>query len=319
MRIKFFRSATVEGSGGSTPPAEAAPPPAPNSQELIAQDIRSIMDFDPFGPEEQDGQPPSPATTEATPPAPAGEQNVVGTPPTGAPAAAPTAPPPPPPPTPDQALREAAAALAQSAQQIPQVIREAQAPQAPTAPKSDEYAPRTEQGQNIDYGMVMQQIPDQLIQGIASENPVERKQAVGQLLGVAMHIAHRQAVAHAVNQLRDEFSRVMPVFVQEQIQSFQTQQEVFNDFYGAFPHLSNPAIRPIVQREAKNLAAQLGVRGWSEDFRQRLGEHVTTMLRQFAAPVTPPPPTQAPVMSGPSARPAMPPAAPQAQPWDDLF
>lgn len=331
-----FWSGTVEGSGGA--PA-SAPAPAPTdgdgqgggyslpndggSSQAIADDIRAIMNYDPFESAAQDTLPSAGAGEAAQQGSTGPGQQVAGTPPTGAPAAAPAVQAPPSGPSADQALREAAAALAHSAQQIPQVIQQAT---APPQPQQDEWAPRDVRGQLIDYGVVMSQIPDQVIAGLASENPLERKQALSQTLGIAMHIAHRQTAAHVIQQLRHEFSQVMPTFVREEIQSFRTQQEVYKDFYDAFPALSHPAIRPIVQREAASLAQQLGVRGWTEDFRNKLGEHVTNVLRQFAAPAAVMPTQQtptvmqsAPVMSGTSVRPLVPTAGPNQQPWDDLF
>jgi hypothetical protein len=191
-------------------------------------------------------------------------------------------------------------------QQLPDAIRQAAPTPAPAAPKQevDIWAPHVD-GQPLNYVQVMAQIPQQITAGLTSENPVERQQALSQTLGMAMHITHRLAAKQAVEQLRTEFSQILPQFVGEQLRNYTQMQTVFNDFYGKYPQLSHPSIRQIVQKEAVNLAQQRGVNAWTEQFRDQLAEHVIGMLRgvipQNVQPSMPATPTV-----GTSARPAMP-------------
>lgn len=259
---------------------------APAETNGVSNEIAAIMNFDPFEPG-QESVPESPPA-----PTPEPQQPVV--------ADSPPAPEPTPPAAPDP-LQQTLGALQQTVQELPRVVADAVRPAAPAQPEPDAWAPMAD-GQPLNYVQVMSQIPDQALNGLVSENPAERKAAVSQLLGVAMHVAHRLAAKQAVEQVRNEMTRVLPVFVQDQIRTHNTMQSVFSDFYGKYPVLSNPSLRGVVQQEAVKLSQQLGVREWTPEFRDRLGEHVMSMLRGVA-PATVPQQQPAAPMVGPTARP----------------
>lgn len=279
IRNTLFWSENVEGSGGE------APAPAPDTNG-VSKEIADIMNFDPF--DSADPAPVSPPEPEVVP-TQAPEASAVPIPSVEAPAPAP------------DPLAQTVQGLQQTVQDLPNVIREAVKPQTPAAPEPDAWAPMVD-GQPLNYMQVMSSVPDGVINALASDNPAERKQALAQTLGIAMHVAHRLATKQAVEQVRAEMGRVLPAFVNEQLQTRERMTSVFNDFYGKHPELSHPSLRGVVQQEAVKLSQQLNVRDWTPEFRDRLGEHVRNMLRGVV-PATVQTQQPAAPMMGPTARP----------------
>lgn len=330
LRRELLRSATTEGSGGPAPSPgpDAAPPAAPvsepNTQELIADDIRSILNFDPFE-EKPSATPQAPAQVDPPPSAQAAPpvSSTAPVPPGGPAPAAPTPPVTAPQPGPPSDLAAAAAELAAAAQDLRQV----RAPQQ-QQPQTDDYAPQwippgSRDAQPLDYGQLVARFDPNLIDAMRSENPVEARQAIGHVLGSLAHVIHRNAVSHVVTQLRNEFGQVLPNFFDHQWEVRRGQEMVERDFYGKYPQLGSPAIRKIVQAEAMQMAGQWGGQGWNDGFRDALAQRVYQVLGAVmpAAQVAPTPAPSVPpagMMSGTGSRPALPPA-PSAQPWDDLF
>lgn len=299
MRLRNFweqllRSGSVEGGGAPAPApaADASAPATPAERMGVSEEIVNVFNFDPFEPSQE----------VETPPAVEGPEGVAGgvvsapPPPVQAPPeVAPSAPAEPPLAQTVQELRDAIGALPEAIRQVP--------PTAPPQPQEDAWLPRDGE-QALNYMQVMSTVPDQLVAAIGSENPTERKAAIGQLMGIGMTIAHRMAMKQAVEQVRREMSSILPQFVGEQIRNYDTAQQVYKDFYGKFPQLSAPQFRPIVQAEAAKLSRQLGVSGWTPEFRDRLGAHVLGMFGQVVPATVQPhaPATQTP---GATARPAM--------------
>lgn len=274
-REMFVRSENVEGSG------------APANNSGVSDEIATIMNFDPF----ESAEPVTPTPTEST--EPPTQPPVVDSPSVPPVEATPAAAPDP--------LQQTLGALQQTVQELPNAVAAAVAPKPAAAPEPDAWAP-TVDGQALNYQQVLSSIPDPVINGLASDNPAERRAALAQVLGVTAHVVHRLAAKQAVEQIRNEMGRVLPAFVQEQLQTHHAKQSVFQDFYGKHPELSHPSLRQVVQTEAVRLSQQLGVREWTPAFRDRLGEHVKSMLRGVA-PATVQPQQPAAPMVGPTARP----------------
>lgn len=306
VRSEFARSASVEGSGGAAPAPAPADTGASNAAQAgISDDIRSVFEWDPF-------EPTPPENVPAATPTP---EPVAATPPPVAQPATPVPPPPAPVPTPDPTLA-AVTELRQTVTQLPEMLREATRPAQPQQPEPDQWAPMAD-GQPLNYGALMQQVPDQLIASLGSENPLERKQAIANLLAISTHVAHRNAVKQAMEMVRSEMRQVLPAFVNNQLTEHVQRQQVFQDFYGNFPALANESLRPLVMQQAQALAAETGARGWSPEFRNRLGERVMSVLRG-AVPQTAPV-AQAPTMTPSSVRPTAPRVSSMQQEIDSLF
>lgn len=268
------------GGGGS----EAVATPASNADRMgLEPKIEEIFNFDPFEAEQ------------APAPAPAAEAAPVAE-------VAPPAPSTPPPPAPQAELAQVVQDLRQTVQELPRAM--APPPQPQSAPQEDAWIPRDGE-RALNYVDVMGQVPEAVYAGIRSENPAEQKAAVSQLMGIGMHVAHRLATKQAVEQVRREMSQILPQFVNEQLRTYDTMQRVYQDFYGKFPALSAPHFRGIVQQEAVKLSQQLGVSGWTPEFRDRLGEHVIGVLRGAVPQAVVPQAAPATQAMGATARPVM--------------
>jgi hypothetical protein len=324
-KFSFFRSGTTEGSGGGTEFQGSGV-----DSGAIDSEVRAILDFDPFTPEPEaapgngGGAEPLAATqTEGSPTPPLPLVPVAPTAPPVMPAPPPLDPNAPPPvaKTEAQIMAEAAAAFKEAATALKQPAP-ATPQQAPQQPEPDEFAPRDDNDQPLDYRQI--NIPDQLLNAMNSENPMERKAAVTQLISSSMATAHRMAVSQSTRMMQQTIARVLPGYVAERIQQHERQREVFTDFYQTYPDLSAPAIRPIILEQAQALQKHYGNPGWTPQFRDALGTHVRNMLRGFAPPTgapAPAAPLRAPagVMTPPSARPSAVVQPSRANAWDDLF
>lgn len=147
------------------------------------------------------------------------------------------------------------------------------------------------------------EMPDQLVTMLASEDPAERKQALASLTkGIAQTI-HQQTmgtVAQVIKQMQTD----IPQATMQQVQQQQMQDKVAGDFYGKFPHLDNPALKPSVRTIAETLMKQdllVGVQpAWTEAFMDRVATGVQALFGQPAAaqPTTATPPVTPPATFG---------------------
>lgn len=121
-------------------------------------------------------------------------------------------------------------------------------------------------------------IPDPLLQAMNSEDPAERKQGMQVLIqGVAKGIHER--VAHAAIKRIEAVQAAVPQMIQAQMQSAQTAQTVSQDFYGKYPQLNNPALKPLIQTVAKQymetVKATTGQEPqWNEQLRDEIAKKV---------------------------------------------
>lgn len=130
-------------------------------------------------------------------------------------------------------------------------------------------------------------VPDQLVTSLASEDPAERKQALGHLIkGVAIGI--HQTVANAVLQRLQTLERNIPETVQQKLAYTQQAQGVMSDFYGKFPQLNSPELRPLVAAAAQQHMATTGQRDWSPKLRDEIGQLVLNRLSGVVATQQPP-------------------------------
>lgn len=133
------------------------------------------------------------------------------------------------------------------------------------------------------------EIPDQLVNMLNSEDPGERKTALGTLIRGVSQTIHQQ-LAGVVKEVRDS----VPNSINDAIQMQQFQSQVNTEFYGKYPDLNTPEKRQVVHAVALNLMrqdAQMGVQpAWTPQFMERVGQAVNQMLgvQQPAQPAAQP-------------------------------
>lgn len=273
---------TGNGAGAAAPSAPAAAPaPTPEksgSTVLSSQEIADLFS----------GKSPAPVSDTGVPSKPpeAGATTAPGPGPT---ASAPSAQPAAPAENPEQALLKKQLADAQTLLQQYQQLHSAQSPaQQPAQPAGDGVPP---------YAF---NVPPQLLQMLESEVPAERQQAVGAIM---------TGTARAVHQtMLGEFSKVLegiPTLIQQAIQHNARSQQIFHDFYGKFPDLNIPALRPLVIGVAEQVVKESGANEWSAQIRDVIGQRVMAMLGRAPQGAPAPAPTPAPIMAGGAPRPAV--------------
>lgn len=243
-------AAPAEGTNGATPPAESP-----------GVDLKEILNYDPFEPKPgiENTQEPV-AGTEVVPPA---------TPPT---------PPQPDPNTPAaptleqfqelQARLTAMEAARYQQQQAPQGGQQQQ-PQP-----GQQGQPGTQPQPQRRYGFQVQQ---QILDGLNAEDPNVRNGSLVTLVNGVGEIIHDTVIAE-VRGMIEQMSAAVPQQIQQTTQAAAEQQKVFNDFYGTFPELNQPAFHQLVG----TIAGQIGAKkpgGWTPALRDEIGREVYKILK----------------------------------------
>lgn len=143
-------------------------------------------------------------------------------------------------------------------------------------------------------------IPDALVGSLSSDDPVEVKQGIQALVKGVGQTVHR-IVMEEVNSIVERERTAMTTSVSNQQQMVNLQQ----DFYAKFPELNNPALKPVVGNVAQQVMSELGVKEWSSEIRDVVGNRVRALLTVGVAPEPIPEPTpKPPMLTGGTGRPA---------------
>lgn len=271
-------AAAPSPAGASPAPGggQGAPPAARSEEELVNQ----IFGYDPFKSE--------PAPAAPTPPAPAAAQ----APPT------PEVPPVQGAQPPAQNGHIPLADLQASIERLASTVAQGQQPTQPAVDPIEQ----------VDIPSYALPIPDQLITHLQSQNPAEFRQGVQALVQGTLQHAHKAIVVA----MRREIGRFLPEAIGMQVRQHTEQQRVFNDFYGKFPQLGNPALRPLVVHVGQQVASEMRAAGqnvaWNEQLRDAIGARVMQMLtglvpQAAAQPAAPAAPAFVPTGASPAPTP----------------
>ena len=118
------------------------------------------------------------------------------------------------------------------------------------------------------------QVPDQMVDALRSEDPRLVKSAVEAMVNGAAEMAYRTALTEATEQMRTIASEIYS----QQQGTVSQQQQIFNDFYGAYPELNNPDLRIIVRAVGEQVAKELGTSTWGPKLRDLIGTRVRQLL-----------------------------------------
>lgn len=245
--------------GGTQAPRE------PVQESFGFTEIDKILSFDPFDGETKPAKAPAPpAAPEALP-----EKSATGL----APVADPGAPPAQPAPEGDSEKELLKQQLAQLQQQVAAARNLPQAPPRTQESKAKEAAPVPA------YNFT---IPDKLVDGLASEDPRDRQQALGALaqgLAQAIHTTIRQEYEGVLQaQMRQ-----VPQMMQQQLTTQQQARGVFDDFYGKYPQLNNPSLYPVVVQTAQAVMSETGAAQWNAQLRDTVAQRVMGLLQSTQA------------------------------------
>lgn len=135
--------------------------------------------------------------------------------------------------------------------------------------------PNQQQPQIPDFQV---QIPDELVQGLAAEDPMMRKRSLEQLgsgLGqMVLHRANQQVAA-----LYNHISNAIPQMVASMIAQHTQMRNWHDEFYGEYKEFgASPQMKQFVANIAANLAQQGKIRDMSRDSHKLVAEGVLAAL-----------------------------------------
>ena len=235
----------------------------------VPNEVIAVLGYDPFGPVDPSA-PPQPVEPAPPQPAPPSGRQPVG--PAAAPAQGPSE---------IETLRQQLGLVTQEFQQIRQGAPPPGGAAQPPQPSDPVPAYQYE-------------IPDQVLQLMASEDPAHRKLALGNVM---------TAVSRSVHGLmQKELATVIPALARQVMLEHMGQQEVGKDFYGTYKELDKPHLRPLIYQIASGWASQNPQAGWNAQTRDMIARLV---YQTFNMPF----PGQAPAGNGHA-----PPAAPVMMP-----
>lgn len=264
---------------------EVAPPPASGSpaEPVVEPGVGEVKAPSPA--------PETPPAPEATPAAPVtGETPAPGTPP-AAPAAEPAPSAAPTPPVGEEALKlQSLEATVEALQATIDGLRANPAPAAPAAPAG-------ESGTTEELPAYSLTLPKPVADAILGEDPQQAAAGIAHMMNSLATIIHANIrkelgvrEAALVGRLQQSASTVDEAEVRQKGQE---------EYYGAFPTHKNDNILPLVQAEARKMAAEFPNLKWGADYINALGTRVNNRIAALVSPapapeIVPVPPAPAP-------------------------
>lgn len=149
------------------------------------------------------------------------------------------------------------------------------------APKTQEAKPQGE-AKPEDQAPYKMQVPPQVAEAIASDDPALRQTAISALASAVMNQLYRdfsQAITAMREQVRQEMLQVVP----QQLEAREKVREVQQDFYTAFPDLERVAKSSKLAHDTmwgvvSQLAQAAKVQDWNQEFRNQAGEYIHQVL-----------------------------------------
>lgn len=152
------------------------------------------------------------------------------------------------------------------------------------------------------------QIPDELANGIYSDDVAERKAALASLvsgIGQSVHATLRAEVEQRLQGLQQS----LPQQVEQFTTATSERDKIRADFYGTFKELDRPEIYPLVKHYTAEVMKAGRHKNWTPQLRDEIGQKVKEFLGQFAPQKT----AKAPAQTRPGTRPPAAPADPTDQ------
>lgn len=135
--------------------------------------------------------------------------------------------------------------------------------------------PQQQQGPPLKFNLG---VPPALTAALRSEDPQQFEAGVGALInGVANHVWNT-----VMDHLQNQVIPSVPRMIDQHVNSIQRQQSVAQDFYGKYPQLGNPGLRPMVQTIGAQIAEEFARAGhsleWGDQIRDAIAERIFQMI-----------------------------------------
>lgn len=118
-------------------------------------------------------------------------------------------------------------------------------------------------------------VAPEVVQLLRSENPQEASAAFGAIMNDAAAIIHQTVAQEVMQQVAQGVARFIPA---REAQREQVTQ-IAGDFYGKYPRLNHPAIKPVIQDTAKAMLHSGKYHGYNAAFRDDLARAVVAQLK----------------------------------------
>lgn len=252
---------------GVDPGATPTPGATPDAGPPDGVDLKSILDYDPFdkpaesGKTLEEGQEPAGGNV----PAPGADPAQV----------APTVPGAPPAPT--QLTQEQIEEMIAERVAAQVAERVAQFQPAQPQPGQHQAQPGQQPGAPAPQKRYGFQVPQPIFDGLNSEDPQHRNQALVHVMNGVAEVIHDTVLAQ-VTQLIESVRQEVPAAAQQTVQRTAEAKAVFDDFYGTYPELNDPNIHALVGQ----ISAKIGAKhrgGWSPALRDEIGREVYRVLK----------------------------------------
>ena len=126
-------------------------------------------------------------------------------------------------------------------------------------------------------------LPDDLMEGLASEDLATRKANMNALIKGTAQVIHRTVMQHVEQRMQ----QVVPTMVTGHAHEISEQQRIHKDFYGKYPNLVGA--QALVGQEAAALSVELGAgASWNDTFRDAVHARVMQVLQGVRPAATPP-------------------------------
>jgi hypothetical protein len=133
-------------------------------------------------------------------------------------------------------------------------------------------------------------IPDGLVDKLASEDPRDRKEGLGVLIQGASRAVHKAIRDEVMQHIAPAVVRLAVEQVRGRATEAEAMQTIRGDFYGSYPELNKPELIPLIGQMAAQLAAELGVNGYTPEFKAALAARAKALFNLGGGAVV----TQAP-------------------------
>lgn len=116
-------------------------------------------------------------------------------------------------------------------------------------------------------------IPDELIAGMASEDPIQRRNATQVLVNGVGDMIY----AKVMKEVREFVPQAARGIVQTTHQEAEQHNQIQTDFYGKYPEFAKPELRIVVYSVANAVAKELGAREWSPALRDAIAARMKSI------------------------------------------
>jgi hypothetical protein len=145
----------------------------------------------------------------------------------------------------------------------------------------------------------MFQIPDEIANGVYSDDASERKAALAHLVSGIGQSVHQTLLAEFEGRLAS-VQKELPERMTQTVEAQNLREQIRQDFYGSFRDLDRAELYPLVKHFTGQVMAEGKHKSWGPALRDEIGKRTKAYLESFGAPKAQ---SKPPAMTAPQSRP----------------